>query len=322
MGTLRIAFLSALVLELAAMLSTGMIAVVLGVRLADGGLRLEDALTVLILAPELHLPLRQLGAQFHSAADGLAAAGRIFELVEVPGEVGRASWSEHVPDPRSSTIRLEGVDFTYPARHNLVLDGVDLELRPGELLALVGPSGVGKSTVAALLLRLVEPTSGRITVGGRDLRDVDVDRWRAGLAWLPQRPHIFAGSVAQNIRIADPSASDDRLLAAVAAAGAAFVHALQQGIDTRIGDGGRPLSAGETRRIGLARALLRDAPLLILDEPTAHLDRESAWSVAASVRQIARGKTTLLITHDEALARLADRAVSIGLPAPGLLEAA
>jgi thiol reductant ABC exporter CydD subunit len=313
MGTLRIAFLSALVLELLAMLGTAMVAVVVGTRLAQGGgISFEHALAVLILAPELYLPLRQLGAQFHSAADGLAVVGPIFEALDLPPAIAVDRASSAVPDLRHSAIRFEGVGFAYSARPERVLDGFDLQLRPGECVGLLGPSGTGKSTIASLLLRFADPSSGRVLVGGSDLRDLDLAAWRANLAWLPQRPHLFAGTIAENIALADPGADRERIRRAAGAAGVGFVDRLAEGFETRIGEGGWQLSAGEARRIGLARALLRDAPVLVLDEPTAHLDAESAASVADAIVGMSTGRTTLLITHDEALARRADRVVFLG----------
>jgi thiol reductant ABC exporter CydD subunit len=302
MGTLRIAFLSALVLELAAMLATAMVAVVLGVRLADGGLAFESALAVLILAPELYLPLRRLGAEFHASADGLAGASQIFELLDAP--LRTATGSQTLPDIRTP-IRFEQVSFAYPARPSLVLDRVELELRRGELVVLVGPNGAGKSTIASLLLCFDEPDAGRITVGGVDLRELDPAAWREQVAWVPQRPHVFAGSIAENILLGAPGASPTRVRAAAEAAGLALL------LDTRVGEGGRPLSAGETRRVALARAFLRDAPLAILDEPTAHLDAHSAAAVADVVERLAAGRTTLLIVPAPALARRADRVVML-----------
>jgi ATP-binding cassette, subfamily C, bacterial CydD len=306
MGTLRIAFLSALVLELLAMLGTAMVAVVLGVRLAHGGLALEDALTVLILAPEIYAPLRQLGAQYHAATDGLAAAQRIFEIVDAPPAIAVPADPVALPAVRAATVRFEAVGFSYPARAGSALEGIDLDLAGGECVALVGRSGAGKSTIASLLLRLVDPTEGRVTVAGHDLRDLDPDAWRARLAWLPQRPHVFAATVADNIRLADPTASELRVQAAAAAAGACFVD-----LETRIGEGGHALSAGEARRIALARAFLRDAPILVLDEPTAHLDADNAALIADAIVRLVRDRTTLLITHDPGLAARADTVVAI-----------
>ena len=205
---------------------------------------------------------------------------------------------------------LAGVTFSYPARSGQVLDGLDLELRPGETVALVGPSGAGKSTVASLILRLAEPTAGCVTVGGIDLAGCDAAAWRAATAWVPQRPTMFRATVADNIRLGAPAATADRVHAAAARAGAhEFVQALPEGYETLLGDGGRPLSAGERRRIALARAFLRDAPLVILDEPTADLDEESTAIVADAVERLRRGRTLLVIAHDAAVVGRADRVV-------------
>jgi ABC-type multidrug transport system fused ATPase/permease subunit len=193
-----------------------------------------------------------------------------------------------------------------------VLHAVDLELSPGEAVALVGPSGAGKSTIAALLLRLVEPTRGRLTVGSVDLTSCDSRAWRAQVAWVPQRPTLFRGTVADNVRFGDRTAEDARVRAAAALAGAdGFIRDLPRGYETLVGDGGRPLSAGELQRIALARAFLRDAPFVILDEPTANLDSESAALVADAVDRLRDGRTVLLAVHRPELAARADRIVRL-----------
>jgi thiol reductant ABC exporter CydD subunit len=311
MGTLRVGFLSGSVLELAATLSVALVAVTVGVRLVGGGLGLQAGLTVLILAPELYAPLRQLGAQFHASADGLAVADRMLGLLEAPAAVGSGGRLV-APSPAEASIRLECVSFAYPSRPELVLDALDLELLPGETVALVGASGTGKSTVANLILRFAEPSSGRVTVGGLDLAECRTEVWRRLIAWVPQRPTIFHGSIADNIRLGAPRASGKRTREAAMLAGAdRFVRALPWGYDTVVGDGGRPLSAGERRRIALARAFLRDAPLVILDEPTADLDRVSADVVAEAVERLRPGRTVLLIAHRAELVHRADRVVSL-----------
>jgi thiol reductant ABC exporter CydD subunit len=311
MGTLRLGFLSGSVLELAATLSVALVAVTVGVRLVSGGLGLQAGLTVLILAPELYAPLRQLGAQFHASADGLAVADRMLSLLEAPPAVG-AGGRLVAPNPAEAPVRLERVSFAYPSRPELVLDELDLELLPGETVALVGASGTGKSTVANLLLRFAEPIAGRVTVGGMDLAECRTDVWRGLIAWVPQRPTIFRGTVADNIRLGFPRASQDRTREAAMLAGADhFVRGLPCGYETLVGDGGRPLSAGERRRIALARAFLRDAPFVILDEPTADLDRVSADVVAEGVERLRPGRTVLLIAHRGELAHRADRVVSL-----------
>jgi ATP-binding cassette, subfamily C, bacterial CydD len=309
METLRVGFLSGTVLELAATLGVALVAVTVGVRLVGGGLGLQAGLTVLVLAPELYLPLRQLGAHFHASADGLAIAERILDLLEARAEITSKGTLPPL-SPANAIVRFENVSFAYPARDGLVLDALDLELRPGETLALVGETGAGKSTVASLLLGLAEPTAGRVTVGGVDLARLDLDAWRRQLAWVPQRPTIFHGTVADNIRLARPGASDEDVRGAARLAGAdGFVRALPQGYDTLVGDAGRPLSAGERRRIALARALVRPASLVVFDEPAADLDRESALLVAEAVEQLRGGRTVLLLAHTPELAARADRVV-------------
>ena len=312
MGTLRLAFMSALVLELLAMMGTALAAATVGVQLVGGSLGLTAGLTVLLLAPELYAPLRQLGAQFHASADGLAAAEQIVACLDAPPAVAAVARPRAAPDPRDAPVRLEAVSFAYPGRAGVVLDGVSLELAPGERVALVGPNGAGKSTLAALILRLADPTAGRITCAGTDLRAVDPRAWRERVAWIPQRPTLFRASVADNIRLGDAAATEERVLAAARAAQVLeFAAGLPQGLATRIGDGGRPLSAGQAQRIALARAFLRAAPLLILDEPTAHLDPAAAAAVGDAVERLAAGRTTLLIAHDLRLALAADRVIRL-----------
>jgi ABC-type multidrug transport system fused ATPase/permease subunit len=208
-------------------------------------------------------------------------------------------------------VRLERVAFSYPARPGLVLDGLDLHLAPGETVALVGESGAGKSTVAALLLGFLEPSAGRITAGGVDLAECDAAAWRALVAWVPQHPTLIRGSVADNIRLGRP-ASDRAVRAAAALAGADGVAAeLPRGFETVVGDGGRPLSPGERRRIGLARAFVGDPSLVILDEPTADLDPASVEVVGSAVRRLSAGRTVLLIAHRPELVAHADRVVRL-----------
>ena len=312
MATLRVGFLSGAVLELAATLGVALVAVTVGVRLVDGGLGLQAGLTVLVLAPELYLPLRQLASQFHASADGVAVAERILALLDAPAAAPRGG-RLIAPTPAEAPVRLENVSFAYPSRPSLILNDLDLELLPGETVALVGPSGAGKTTVAKLLLRFAEPTAGRLTAGGIDLADCRTKVWRSVIAWVPQQPTIFRGTVADNIRLGDGRASERRIRDAAVLAGAdRFVEALPSGYETIVGDGGRPLSAGERRRIALARAFVRDAQLVILDEPTADLDRTSAEVVAEAVERLRIGRTVLLIAHRRELVRQADRVVALG----------
>ncbi|MGW5413624.1 thiol reductant ABC exporter subunit CydD [Actinomadura geliboluensis] len=308
MSTLRIAFLSALVLELLSTLSVALVAVSIGLRLVEGGLGLETALLVLILAPEAYLPLRQVGAQYHASVEGLTAAARVFEVLETP--LPATGDRTDVPDLSRATLRLEGVTVAYD--RGPALSDFSLTVHPGETVALVGPSGAGKSTVLSVLLGFVQPDSGRVLADWDDLAEFSPDARRAQIAWVPQRPHLFAGTVAENIRLGRPSASMASVRAAAEAANALeFIEALPAGFDTPLGERGAGLSAGQRQRLALARAFLRDAPLLLLDEPTSNLDVESEAAVIDAVERLKAGRTVLLVAHRPALTTLADRVITL-----------
>ncbi len=315
MSTLRIAFLSALVLELCAMLGTALVAATIGIQLDGGHLGLQAGLTVLLLAPELYAPLRAVGQQFHASTDGLAAAERIFAVLDEPPAltVSRTPGAyAPAPDPALEPLRFERVSMRYGARDTLALHNLDLTLEPGRLTALIGRSGAGKSTVAALAMRLADPTAGRVSCAGVDLRELDPDVWRARIAWVPQRTRLFAATIAQNIALADPDAARERIERAAAAAGLdGLLATLPRGLDTPVGEGGRGLSAGQAQRVALARAFLREASLVVLDEPTAHLDADTAAAVGVAIGRLARGRTTLLVAHDPRLAAIADRVIAL-----------
>ena len=312
LATLRIAFLSALVLELCAMIGTALVAATIGLELCAGALSLQAGLAVLILAPELYGPLREVGQQFHAGADASAAAERIFDALDQtptrdPDAAGLAA-----PDPRGAPIVFEDVRFGYDPTHPPVLDGLQLALAPGRTVLLRGPSGAGKTTISRLLLGFERPQSGTIRCGATDLTRVEPEDWRRRIAWLPQDPAVFTASLADNVRLGRPEASDAEVLRALHDAGAdSLLGSLPQGTATLLGEGGRRVSAGERRRIGLARATLRDAPLLVLDEPTAHLDPASAADIGRRLARLTSAPTTLLISHDPQLEALADDLVQL-----------
>ncbi|UWP84357.1 thiol reductant ABC exporter subunit CydD [Dactylosporangium fulvum] len=304
MRTLRLAFLSALVLELVATVSVALVAVPVGLRLLDGRLTLGAALVVLLLAPEAYLPLRALGTKFHASQEGLAAASEVFAVLDAPPP---ATTEARLPELSGLVFDRVGVEYG----DVVALREASLEVAPGDRVALVGPSGGGKSTVLALVLGFTAPTTGRVLVGGVDLSHLDLAAWRARLAWMPQRPHLFAGTVTDNIRLGAPDAPfDDVVAAAVAAEADGFVRALPDGYDTDLGV--RGLSSGQRQRLAMARVWLRrDARLLLLDEPTARLDPASEAAVITSAARLAADRTALLVAHRPALLSIATRIVDV-----------
>ncbi|WP_327368647.1 thiol reductant ABC exporter subunit CydD [Streptomyces sp. NBC_01217] len=305
--TLRIAFLSSFALELLATLSVALVAVTIGMRLVHGELDLYTGLVVLILAPEAYLPIRQVGAQYHAAAEGLSAAEEIFSVLETEPRTGGTA-----DIPKSLRLELEGVTVRHEGRSEPSLDGASLVVDEGETVALVGPSGVGKSTLLDVVLGFTAPDDGRVRVGGADLATLAPERWRERIAWVPQRPHLFAGTIAENVRLARPDADDGAVTAALRDAGACdFVAELPDGAQTLLGEDGAGVSAGQRQRLALARAFLADRPLLLLDEPTANLDGETEAGIVEAVRRLAAGRTVLLVVHRPALLSVADRVVTL-----------
>ncbi|MET8923050.1 thiol reductant ABC exporter subunit CydD [Streptomyces sp. NPDC004623] len=314
--TLRIAFLSSFALELLATLSVALVAVTIGMRLVHGELDLYTGLVVLILAPEAYLPIRQVGAQYHAAAEGLSAAEEIFAVLETEPVAGG---SQDVP--QQLRLELDGVTVRHRGRTEPSLDAASLVVEPGETVALTGPSGVGKSTLLSVVLGFTVPDQGRVRVGGTDLSALSQERWREQIAWVPQRPHLFAGTIADNVRLARPEADDAAVMSALREAGAYdFVAELPDGAGTPLGEDGAGLSAGQRQRLALARAFLADRPLLLLDEPTASLDGETEAGIVDAVRRLAEGRTVLLVVHRPALLSVADRVVALE-PGPGGLPA-
>jgi ATP-binding cassette subfamily C protein CydD len=308
MSVLRIAFLSSFVLEFFSTVSIAIVAVLIGFRLYGGEMDFIHGLFVLLLAPEFYLPLRNMGTQYHARMEAIGAAERIVEILDAP--VTEASGKlTTVAGLRQARIRFEAVSFRYPDGREAVQD-IDLVIHPGETLALVGASGAGKTTLINLLMGFLQPQGGRILVGDTPLQEIDPEAWRRHLVWLPQKPQLFPGPVTDNIRLGMPLASGEVVHQAAALAQAGdFIEALPQGWDTLVGEGGQGLSGGQVQRIALARAFLRDAPLVILDEPTANLDLDSESRVHAAMRTLAVGRTLILIAHRLRTVREADRIV-------------
>ena len=329
METLRIAFLSAFALEMAATLSVAMVAVGVGLRLVDGLMALQTGLFVLILAPEAYLPLRQLGASYHASEEGLEAAGRVFAIIERaepggedPDQTASASTATSQPGALLAAgvepgpggeIRIVGVTVRQPGRGIWAPFEASLTLRPGEIAGLAGPSGVGKSTLIDVLLGLRTPDAGSVELvdaGGTHVPVASFNRasWHRQVAWVPQHPYCFPGTLADNVRLGAPDATDSEVREALRTVGMAELD-----LEAPIGEGGTGLSSGQRRRLGVARALLKPARILILDEPTAGLDTESEATVLAAVRTAARsrGQAVLLVAHRPAALQIADCVVTI-----------
>lgn len=296
MKVLRVTFLSALVLEMVATLSTAVVAVQVGLRLLYGWLTFEQAFFVLLLAPEFYLPLRLLGARFHAGMAGTAAAQRLFAILEEIPSVPQGASATPPPSPPLG-VTFRGVKVAY-AEGRPALKGLDLDLPPGQRVALVGLSGSGKTTVASLLMRFDEPDEGVIQVNGIPLSKIPAESWRECLAYVSQQPYLFQDTVLENIRLGRPQATFEEVVAAAQQAGAhEFIERLPQGYKTRLGERGARLSRGQAQRIALARAFLKNAPLVILDEPTAHLDPQSEEQLLQALERLLNGRTALIIAH-------------------------
>ncbi|WP_350108045.1 thiol reductant ABC exporter subunit CydD [Thalassobaculum sp.] len=308
MAVLRLAFLSSTVLEL---LAVGSLALVAGrvasSALGGGGVSLQAALFLLILVPEMFQPLRRLGQHYHDRAAALGATEGMLEILDAVAALPAdgAAWRL----AEAPAIAFDRVGLAYPGGRRPALDGASFRVAAGETVALVGESGAGKSSILAILLGSERPTSGTVTVDGRLL---DGPALRASIAWAGQNPRIVAGTLADNLRLGHPDAPDDAVRAAAETCRVGdFADRLPQGLATVVGEGGRGLSGGEARRVALARALLRDAPLVLLDEPTANLDGDSEAAVLDAIDRIRAGRTVLIATHSEAVIRRADRVLRV-----------
>lgn len=307
---LRYAFLSGAVLEFMTMTAIGVIATTLGVRLLNHSISFDKAFLILLLTPEFYRPLQELGAQRHTALEGEAAAQRLYEILETPLPTqAELAAGETIP-PGPITIDISDISYTYPQQEKPALDSINLRLAANTCIALVGRSGAGKSTLVNLLMRFTDATSGTITANGVPIAQLSPERWREYVALVPQRPYLFYGTVRENIRLARPQASDAEIMQAAELAGVtAFLDELPRGFDTQVGEQGMQLSAGQAQRVAIARAILKNAPLLILDEPTSSLDPDSEAHIRRSLMTLIHERTVLVIAHRYNTIAHADRIV-------------
>jgi thiol reductant ABC exporter CydD subunit len=319
MRTLRVAFLSALSMDLIAGFGVGFVAMVLGLRLLWGELSLQTAMAVLLVAPEIFIPLRRAGAEFHASTEGQAAADRVLEVLSLPAPSSQSSAMTATGGPparRAAALRISQLHVEYADRSTAALAGFSLDVPAGTRVALVGPSGSGKSTVLAAVLGFVNPTSGTMRVDGVAASDMALADWRSQFSWLPQRPYLFTASLAENVRLGHGTASAAALDDIIDAVGLReLVSHLPQGVDTLLGPDGLTLSAGERQRVALARALLRPAPILLLDEPTSSLDPDTAAQVAEAIEPWLAERTVVVAAHEPVLLHGFDAVVQVAASA-------
>lgn len=315
MGVLKIAFLSSATLEFFASVAIAVVALYLGSAylglisfgVPDGGLTLASGLFVLLLAPEFFQPLRQFAGAYHDRANAVAAAGDLMALPLAADDEPQSAPPVRTGDGPAA-VTVAGLTVKRPGRAGLVLDGLDLAVAPGALVGVVGPSGLGKSTLLDALLGFVPIEAGRVAIDGHPAGTATLPL----VAWAGQRPHLFAGTIRANIALGDPSATPAQVEAAARDAGVtAFVDELPAGLDTPVGERGFGLSGGQARRVALARAFLKPAPLLLLDEPTADLDPATEAMVLAGIRRRAGRQTILMVTHGAAAAAACDRVLRL-----------
>ncbi|NTW83167.1 MAG: thiol reductant ABC exporter subunit CydD [Chlorobiaceae bacterium] len=309
MKVLKIAFLSSLTLELVGTIGTAVIAVSIGMRMMSGQLSFQQALFVLVLTPDFYLPLRQLGTKFHAGMEGVSASREIFDVLDHGASLSAAA-KDCIEESAASgqSIVFSGISYTYPSGTHPAIDALSLTLPAGKTTALVGPSGAGKSTLINLLLRFLEPSNGSITISGKAVNRIALEAWHRQISWVPQHPYLFNATLRENIMIARQGASATELETALEKTGlAGFVSSLPDGLETVIGEQGARLSGGEAQRVALARAFLKNAPILVLDEPTSHTDPELEAGLRRSMQSLMNGRTTVIIAHRLETIRDADQ---------------
>jgi ATP-binding cassette subfamily C protein CydD len=313
MRVLKVAFLSSLTLELVGTIGLAIIAVGIGLRLMGGKLTFQHALFVLILTPDFYLPLRQLGTKFHAGMEGVSASKEIFAILDqsLPAPLQQATFAVQESAGKRPIV-FTNVSYTYPGGSQPALEGISATIPAGKTTAIIGPSGAGKSTLINLLLRFQEPSEGSITIDGKPIHAIPLEEWHAQISWVPQHPYLFNATLRENILLARPDASAEEVESALTKSGlTTFVSSLPQDLETMIGEQGARLSGGEAQRVALARAFLKNAPLLVLDEPTSHTDPELEAMLRRSIQELMRGKTTLIIAHRLETIRSAEQIIVI-----------
>lgn len=310
---LRITFLSSLVLEMVGTLATAIIAVQIGLRLLSGGIDFRIAFFILVIAPDFYQPIRQLGLRFHTGMNALAVWERISSILPELKSVGVQSEVKTISQTMRSVTRFESLSFVnvsyrYPDRLEEAVQEVSFNIQTGEFIAIVGPSGSGKSTLVRLLAGMLQPEHGQIALNGEPIGSFSVESWRKLINWVPQKPHLFMGTLRENLALARPEAADRDILEACQWAGlTGLLDKLPDGLNTNVGEQGTRLSGGEAQRVSLARAFLKGGELLVMDEPTANLDLELEADLVKSIRDLSRDKTVIAIAHRLETVRNADR---------------
>lgn len=313
LNVLRIAFLSALTMELFSTLSIALVAVGLGVRLVEGQILFSTAFFLLLLAPEFYQPIRSLGTQYHASLNGVAAAERIYSFLNQPEALPARQSQAEIIQEEELQIEFCQVSYTYQnqknstskdftlkesLQRNPALKNISFTIRKGEKVALVGSSGGGKTTILHLLLGFITPTEGRILLNGKDMEEVNLDSWRDLLAWVPQKPYLFAGTIRENLLLGNSRATESQMLEACTLLGVHdFVKKMPEGYETLIGEGGRSLSGGQRQLLAITRAWLKKTPLLLLDEATANLDLVREEAVQLALQELMKEKTVFVAAH-------------------------
>ncbi|MBJ8093764.1 thiol reductant ABC exporter subunit CydD [Bacillus cereus] len=298
MRTLRVAFLSSFALDFFTSLSIAFVAVGLGIRLIDGTIILLPALTILILAPEYFLPIKQVGANYHATLDGQLAMEQIEEILQKQKEIEKKDSNVDIVWNSSSSLKLQDVKVNNDESEKAILEGIDFTWQGNGAIGIIGESGAGKSTLIDVLAGFLPPSGGKMLVNGVEIDESTREDWQKNIAYIPQQPYIFPLSLKDNICFYETNTPDEEVERVINEVGLrSLVASLPHGMYERIGEGGRMLSGGQEQRVAMARALLSKKPIILLDEPTAHLDIETEFEIKQSMLRLFEGKLVFLATH-------------------------